>query len=238
MSTYNVLEWVDENSLSGFPLAEEIEIQNFIVSANFIQFDGFVPILNKIFVNNDSILIDITFDFGQLKDLTFTQQQYDSGEEHQYLRIYTPNQDRYLGMLRFGVGAKTLWTSYVGRKFEYSLAFLNSTVRSIPSNCGVYSLDGNYGNITLAREESDASIFYNISTAKKSVTFNAVYGHSVPNSALGGLRKINLVSPVRNNINLSSNDVIKITSLNGAALSIDLVSGTSTASFSPPTLFS
>lgn len=237
MATYNVLEWVDENSLTSYPLSEELEVQGVIVSANFIQFDNFIPILNEIFVDSVSINFKITFDFGRHTSLMFYRQKYDMGEAYRYLRIYTPDKSRYLGTLSFGRGVSTLWNEHIGRKFTYSLPFSPSVVRSIDSNSGVYRLDGSYGDLTLGRTAQDATIFYNMSSSFKTVMFNAVTGHSVESSDTIGLRKINLVSPVNNNINLAANDVIKFTPQNAAALSVDLVAGLSSSNFAIPTLF-
>jgi hypothetical protein len=237
MSSYNILEWHDENSLTSYPLSEELEVQGIFVSANFIQFDNFVPVLNELFVDSSSLNIKITFDFGQHTAITFSKQRYDTGEAYRYLRIYTPDKSRYLGSLSFGRGAETLWNEHVGRKFTYTLSFDACTVRSISSASGVYLLDGSYGDVTLDRTEQDSTIFYNISEPLKTITFNAVTGHSVEATDTIGLRKINLVSPVRNNINLAANDVIKFTPQNAAALSVDLVSGVSPTGFNIPTLF-
>jgi hypothetical protein len=237
MSSYNVLEWQDENSLTSYPLTEELEVQGVFVSANFIQFDNFAPVLNEIFVDSDAIKLKITFDFGQHTELSFSKQRYAMGEAYRYLRIYTPDKSRYLGVISFGRGAQTLWTEHVGRKFEYNLSFTPCAVRSVSSKSGVYLLDGSYGDIKMGRTQRDVTIFYNMSSAAKTVTFNAVTGHSVEPTDTIGLRKINLVSPVRNNINLAANDVIKFTPQNASALSVDLVAGVSPSGFSIPTLF-
>jgi len=159
------------------------------------------------------------------------------GEAHRYLRIYTPDKSRYIGTLSFGQGAATLWNEHVGRRFTYALPFYSSVVRSIASNSGVYLLDGSYGDLTLGRTAQDSTIFYNMSTTFKTVMFNAVTGHNVEMSDTIGLRKINLVSPVNNNINLAANDVIKFTPQNASALSVDLVAGSAISNFSIPTLF-
>jgi hypothetical protein len=237
MSSYNVLEWQDENSLTSYPLTEELEVQGIFVSANFIQFDNFIPVLNELFVDSESLKLKITFDFGQHTALSFTKQRYNMGEAYRYLRIYTPDKSRYLGVLSFGRGAHTLWSEHVGRKFEYSLPFDACTVRSVSSDSGVYLLDGSYGAINMGRTSNDSTIFYNMSSSSKTVTFNAVTGHSVEAADTIGLRKINLVSPVKNNINLAANDVIKFNPKNASALSIDLVAGVYPEGFNVPTLF-
>ena len=238
MATYNVLERASENSLTSFPLTEELEVQNFIVDASFIQFDNFIPQLNRIFVDSDAIKLDITFDFGKLTSISFTRQAYLAGENYRHVRIYTPENDRYLGVLSFSSGAQTLWEQNTGRQFTYNIPFYTSTVKSIPSSCGVFLFDNRYGAVELTKPNTDNTIFYNISTIKNSITFNAVTNHSVPSDSLGGLRKINLVRPIRNNITLAANDVIKFTPQNAATLNIDLASNSASSTVSVPTLFS
>jgi hypothetical protein len=144
---------------------------------------------------------------------------------------------RYLGCLTFGPGLEELWRSYVGRLLTLEQTFLPSTVRSVPLQDGVYLLDSNYGDVNLSRAADDETIFYNVSVENNSVTFNAVTGHAVADTAAPeGLRKINMVSPSSNNINLGSNEIIKITPFNAASLRVDLVSGAVSQQFFIPSL--
>jgi len=240
MPTYNVLSWQNENALTNYPLDVPLEVQDFIVDAKFIQFDGFIPVLNYIFVEADRIRLAITFDYGQNTAIDFLKEEYLLGESHRNLRIYTPGGDRYLGVLVFGLGAYELWRGYTGRKLTYDAPFLPDTVRSIPFKDAVYLFDGNYGDVTISKSAGDTAVFFNTNTNAEfnAITFNAVGGHSVDSisSSNTALRKINLVKPVKNNITLAPNDVIKVTSVNTAALSIDLVAGASSSSFALPTL--
>jgi hypothetical protein len=144
---------------------------------------------------------------------------------------------RYLGSVTFGAGVEALWDSYMGRVFNYNLQFVPETVRSIPSKDAVYLFDGSYGDVTLTRSSSDTSIFYNTSQSLNSITFNAVEGHSVDNRQPIGLKKINLVSPLNNNIYLASNETIKFSSAD-TNITIDLASGTAAQAFTVPTLSS
>lgn len=242
MSQYNPLSWQNENALSGCPFSIEPEIQNFIVDAKFVQFDGFVPTLDYIIVQPDKIYFAITFDCGQVVTSNFLKETYDLGEEYRSLRLYTSNNDRYLGVLVFGLGAADLWQNYIGRKLTFSQSFSPTTVRSVPFKDAVYLFDGNYGELQLSRTSLDSSVFYNTSAALNSITFNAVAGHSVTQGTSvqilekKGLRKINLVPPVNNNINLMSNDVIKIKTFNASSLTIELVTGSATQAFVIPSL--
>lgn len=240
MAIYSTLSWQNENTLTGFPLVENLFAPDIITDAKFIQFDNFTPHLNSILVDSDSLILSITFDFGTLNSLKFLKSTYISGSEYHYLRIYTPDQKRYVGSLTFGKGLTELWQSFVGRKYTINKAFLKSTVISIPKKDGVYTFNSLSGSINLSRLPTDSTIFYNVYTAKSaaeysSITFNAVAGHQITGDPQV-LRKINLVSPVNNNINLASNDVIKIFSDNNTALKIELASGETSKSFLVPTL--
>jgi len=237
MSIYNPLSWQSEHALSGFPFDVELDIRDFIVDAQFVQFDGFIPVLNYAYVELDRIRLSITFDSGTQSSIEFLRAAYLRDGGYRSLRIYTTSGDRYLGTITFGSGASVLWENYIGQKLTYDQSFTVSTVRGIPSRDAVYALDGNYGDITLGRTYQDSTIFYNVSEDLNAVTFNAVGGHSVADDAKPeGLRKINLVTPLNNNINLASNDVIKISSFNSQSLTVDLVSGSVSKAFAVPSL--
>lgn len=239
MANYNPLSWQNEHALSNYPFTEAQEFQNLIVDASFVQFDNYLPTLNHISVAADRIHLSITFDYGTDSTTTYMKSTYTVGKQYNNLRLYTQDNSRYLGVLVFGEALSSLWQTAVGRKIYFKGSFVAESVRSIPSNDAVYSFDGNYGDLTLGRTSSDSSIFYNVSPELNSITFNAVRGHAISETSVKeGLRKINLVPPLNNNINLLSNDIIKIKSFNSASLTVDLVSGTSSTSFILPTLIS
>jgi hypothetical protein len=242
MSIYSPLSWQNESALSSYPFEEDFEVNDFIVDASFIQFDGFVPVMSSVFVDKDDISLDITFDTGVKITVKLYRYNYNLGASYRKIKIYNPGTERYFGVLTFGAGAETLWSTYVGRKISKTSKFLSSTVRSIPFNDAVYLFDGMFGDLALSRTLDDKTIFYNnykdsISN-KCSVVFNAVYGHAPLYADPGVLRKINLVSPVSNNVNLADNDVIKITPVENTYVRMDLVSGSTDSAFSLPTLFS
>ena len=241
MPIYNPLSWQNENALSNYPFEEDFEVNDFIVDASFIQFDGFNPVMTGVFVDKDYISLDIIFDTQEKITVNLYKDSYSLGSSYRRLKIYDPDTDRYFGTLTFGAGTETLWSTYVGRKITQTRKFSPSTVRSIPFNDAVYLFDGMFGDLALSRSIEDKSIFYNTYkdniNNKCSVVFNAVYGHAPLYTDPGVLRKINLVSPV-NNVNLAANDIIKITQVDNAYISIDLVSGDAAKTFSLPTLFS
>jgi hypothetical protein len=240
MATYNPLSWQNENALSGYPFKQELELSNFIVDANFIQFDNFIPILNKVFIDTDKIELTLTFDCGVVSGVSFHQEKYAEGDAYRLVRIYQPSNNRYLGMLTFGEGLQTIWEQYKGQTFVYNTPFVTETVRSIPSKDAVYLFDSSYGDIHISRTAQDRTIFYNASEELNSITFNAVGGHTVEDvidaGAVQGLKQINLVKPLHNNINLASNDVIKINPVNASSLQISLVAGNKSTAFAIPTL--
>jgi len=237
MSIYNPLSWQNENSLSSYPLEKDLDPQNYIVDARFVQFDNFVPQLNYTLIDNDRIKLSISFDKETITSIEYLKSVYQLNDASKVLRIFSQVDNRFLGSIVFGEGLRELWNMYVGRKLNHNVKFLASTVRSIPSKDSVYKLDGSFGDVELTRTTGDTTIFYNTvdTPTKHSIVFNAVAGHSV-SGAKQGLRKINLVSPRNNNITLVSNDVVKVTALNNTFLTIGLVSGDASASFNLPTL--
>lgn len=237
MASYNPLSWQNENALSSYPFATDLDVQDFIVDAKFVQFDDSIPILNYVTIDLDRIQLNILFDAGEIL-ITFLKTMYDRGEAYRNVRIYNATGDRYMGVISFGPGTQTLWNEFIGRRLQYNIAFSTETTRSIPSKDAVYTFDGYYGDALLNRTQDDAAIFYNVSIPLNSVTFNAVGGHSVAGVTPEGLRKINLVGPKNNNVTLSANDVIKINSVNARSLRINLVAGKGSKTFLLPTLTS
>lgn len=235
MAIYHTLNWQNENALSSYPFDEDIFSTDFIVDAKFIQFDGFIPILNSVIVDADKIILSVTFDYGTNEIITYLKSDFLNSVLKKHLRIYTPDNSRYLGVLVFGEGLAVLWNTAVGRKYVVNRSFSVAAIINIPKNAGVYTLDGLYGAVNLSRTAEDKTIFYNTSNTNNTITFNAVANHEVVDTS-SVLKKINLVSPVDNNINLASNDVIKIYSEDNVNLKISLASGEASKSFIIPTL--
>jgi hypothetical protein len=232
MATYNALNWQNENSLSNFPLSSYIEFRDFLVDARFVQFDNFTPVLNTITVDETSVTLTITFDYGTNSNIVLLKQTFLQNTNSTNIRIYTPSNNRYLGVISFGSGTLELFKTHVGRTLALDMAFSQDSVRSIPLNDAVYTLDGLYGDLVLGRGTADDSIFYNTSNSKKTIVFNAVKYHEIAGTnTKQGLRKINLVPPIDNNINLSPSEVIRATPNNGASLLLSLVSGSTNNAF-------
>ena len=238
MATYNVLEWQNENGLSGYPFQTEVEPSGFIVDAKFVQFDDFVPILNYAAIDSTKITLSITFDYGTHNNITLYKADFLATEAKRFVRAYSEVDSRYMGIITFGAQTDLVWQNYTGHRLEYNTRFSAETTRSVPSKAAVYTLDSQYGDVIMSHGATDKAIFYNSRTDdKRALVFNAVGGHTVSGDK-DGLREINLVPPINNNINLASNDVIKISNLNNASVSIDLVAGSPSKSFSISTLSS
>lgn len=243
MAIFNPLSWQNENSLSNYPLDNTTDYPNFISDANFIQFDNFIPVLNYVLVEPNSLKLSITFDLGELNDVVFLKSKFLEGEISRFVRIYNEDNSRYLGSITLSQTTLDFWQNFIGRKLVYNSNFYKNTVKSIPKNHGVYTLDGLYGDIVITKPTTDNSIFYNtykFDSLKSNLIFNAVTAYEITPTASQALKKINLVNPVKNNITLSSNDLIKIfpNTTGAGGLEISLVSGKPNKNFTIPTLIS
>ncbi len=246
MGDYRILGWQNEAGLTNYPLASSFDVQDLIVDASFVQFDNFVPKLTRLLVTPEALELTILFDAGEVTGI-LSFEQYDSGER--YLR-YT-GAGRYLGCVTIGVGVSQLRTEYIGQQLSRDIPFIATTVRSIPSGDAVYTLDSRYGNIVFGAlsdiEDTYTEIggivyktsaggntmFYNINKNRKTFTFNAVGNHHIPENDIRPLKKINLVTPVDNNLYVQSNDIIKFNSINNQNLQVYLVGSSSGAAIAP-----
>ena len=233
MANVAILEWQNENGLMGYPLTARLVVDAFIVDASFIQFDGFVPILKTVSVGDTTIDLEIQIDTGVIT-ASYTAMKHESGDSNRFIRLYANDSNtRYVGCLSFGPDAAVLWSDYAGRKFTPDLPFLSTVVQSIPSKSGVYTLESLYGNVLF---HDVASVFFNKNTSLESLTFNAIANNKItPTTAL---KHINKVPPKDNNIYLTSNDVIKLESVNNTSLKVSLVNGAYGSSFKLPSLIS
>jgi hypothetical protein len=245
MSEYTVFGWQNENGLFNFPFSDPFTIQDLFVDASFIQFDNFIPVLKSVYIGYDTISVTMLFDCGEITEI--------SGTTPNQIRFF--QNTRYLGCLTLGAAANSIFTNFTGQIITTDLPVLPMTVRSIPSKDAVYTLDGLYGDVTFGALATDEdlyteiggivyktkaggnTIFYNADTSLKSLTFNAVANHHIPeNSGIYPLKKINLIPPTGNNIFISSNDIIKFNSINNQKLGISLAGESVTSTSIVPTL--
>lgn len=216
MPANGILSWNNESEGTPYPLERTLGVDSLIVDANFVQFDAFQPILLSTTVADDQFTFRIQFDRTiktiniskfLLTGVTYTSTIYDGA--------------RYLGTLVLGADAVALYDELVNKTFNTNIKFLANTVKSIPSNAGVYSLNGFTGIVVL---ETDDFSWYE--TAGNEITINAVYVPSPTDENF--LKTLNLVTPVDNNVHIKDSETVKISMLGPSAIQISLV-GTSAA---------
>jgi tartrate-resistant acid phosphatase type 5 len=151
-----ILEWQNEHALTDYPLSSYIGYGDLLLDASFTQFDGFIPVLNTAVVLIDRATFNITFDRETLDIVVDSTYIQGTG-----VRIYGKN-NRYLGSLVFGPGIFDLFLSSAGRTIVWNIPFVSTTVTSVNSKAGVYSIEGSYGNIDIKTGETslDRSIFF------------------------------------------------------------------------------
>lgn len=187
--------WRTANSLTAFPLSKSFGVENFIIDANFVQFDAFVPVLQTVVVAEHSITLTILFDTG-----TQTATIQDTVAVGDEVKFYDGT--RYLGRLLIGQGASTMWIKFTEQTLTLNIPFLSATVRAIPSASGVFSIGGAFGPV---RFVSDDVISFDLSgndVTCHAAALNAPVGEPV-------LKTINGVEPVANNITFIDTDIIK-----------------------------
>ena len=255
MANYTVLSWQNEHSLESFPLSSPFEVEDFLVDASFIQFDGFTPVLAEVDVKIDRLVVTILFDEGEV-ETTYLKTSFNAGVTQ--MRCFGAD-SRYLGCLTLGAGVESLWSDYVGQNLKSGVSFFSHLVRSIPLKDAVYTLDKLYGDVefgaivdildplavlatsTTSLIPRGKTVFYNVDKNSENITFNAVKNHALGTASvltLHPLKKINLVAPIANNVYLASNDIIKFNSFNNQSLNIALVGSGTSATNLVPTLAS
>lgn len=208
-----VLAWQNENNLTPYPLARSFGYDGFLIDANFIQFDGFIPTLSKIKLTDDSIQLTLIIDSGS-KVVTYTISSLTAGAQQ---LIY--DGARYIGLLVFGAGV----SKFVDAKGNQSttnvnIPFLPHLVKSIPSSAGVFAINNLYGALEFT---SDAYVNYSIDS--NDITFNAI---AVPPEINENyLKTLNSVGPLANSVFIKNTDIIKVTG-GAAVVTLSLVGNT------------
>jgi hypothetical protein len=235
-----ILSYQNELGRTHYPLQPNTSvINNLIVDATLIQFDGFVPVLQSILVSATDLTITIQFDLLTLS-FTYLQSSYTAGVRHVsiYDNLNSYNK-RYLGRIVFGDGVVDLWNNKVSQLLTFGVPFIPSVVRSVPSTAGLFSLQGRFGTIELLGDPSMDSMFFTTNPSDNWIAFNGVGHFKLPDAPPSpALKLLNLVAPVDNNIFLGSNDIIKVSTQGGGGLSISLVGNTSVAADSIATTMS
>lgn len=210
---FGILPWLSETGNSDFPLSKPMPIKDFIVDANFIQFDNYVPTLKTVKVYSDSMDIIVQFD----KE-TITSNVLLAGFTNGQRLKFTSSDNRYLGKLTLGSGATTLWGNYVNQTLAVNIPFVACTVQSIPSTAGLYSLAGVVGSVNL---NLDDNMFIDVSG--QDITFNAV-SLNFPGAIAGNvLKTLNSVAPIDNTLFIESSSVIKFEYTGGNTITFNLI---------------
>lgn len=211
------LDWENQNSLAQYPFMQSAPISNVIVDASFQQFDNFVPTLNYILVDSTSLIVNLTYDTGT-NNFTLLQSDYNSAIN--FIRMFDGT--RYIGRLTFNDGVNNLWNAYVGQEITFNLPFVATTVRSISSNAGVFSISALYGEILFTNASTDFNVFFN--TGNNFATFNAVGNYVLPETPPPqALKLLNLMPPLNNNVFISSDAIIQFSGDGIGSINANLV---------------
>ena len=210
----NISSWLTEHTLTPYPLTKSFGYDGFIIDANFIQFDNFIPVLQTISLNSTNIFITIIFDkVTKILDCAISSINTVGSE----LRIY--DGARYLGLLVFGSGVQRFVDSNTDNiTLDLNLGFLPHTVKSIPSNCGVFALNNQFGALGFT---SDDNINYDV--AGNDITFNAIYVPPSPDTPY--LKTLNIVGPTLNSVFIKSTELIKVSG-QSSTVEISLIGNT------------
>ena len=206
-NTIGILEWTNENSNSSYPLSQPFPLQDFIVDATFVQFDGFVPVLKMITIEQGQATIVLTTDAGDVPVVVSCPPvSYFPGYAVEFR-----SGERYLGQLVFGQGLVTLFTMYLNTVLKPNIPFVPSVVRGVSSHSGVYAIAGYVGNVNVYTGPSpqNRTIFFGI--AGNQVTWNAGWlGNQIQQVPL---KTLNGVLPVEgtNALFIEDSDLIKVT---------------------------
>ena len=204
------LSYLNENSLNCYPLTKSFGTDDAIVDACFKQFDGFIPILQSIVINQTSVILQILTDAGLQEVIAttpFTPATYNLSDG-----------SRWLGKITLDKGITTIWSAFSNTTISMQIPFAATAVKPIASQGGMYSFNGFNGNVSLT---TDNQVFF--TTTGTDVVFNSV---GIPDSITQQIVKtINGISPTYNGIQLNDSDMIKFTS-NKSTLTVSAIGDT------------
>ena len=203
-NNYGVLEWGNENSLSSYPLSQWLEVTDFIIDASFVQFDGFIPTLKTLSVNQVRVVLVIGTDAG---DLTLTINK-PTGSYFPGYTVALSLAGRRLGSLVFGQGLVNIFSTHLNTTMRLNIPFLSSVVRGVNSSAGVYSFAGYTGDVQVftGTTRAEQTIFFDQSL--NGVAWNA---GALTASANGiALKTLNSVHPINNAVIIEDSELIKI----------------------------
>lgn len=226
MQALEILEWGNEHSLSGYPLMEKWEILDLLLDARFIQFDDFVPVWKSLSVTQTSAVFTVSSYFG---DATCEIPKTTATDVDASL---FSSSGIYIGRLVFGPGLAGLFRDYANYSSKLNLQFCPSTVLSIPTKAGVYSIAGQYGNVKINSGSAtvDQTVFFDVNTPANQVTWNAAY---LPLEQLApALKTLNQKAPVNNNLIIQDSELLKLKPI-GSGLEVALIGSAKASKISP-----
>ena len=146
MNGIGITEW--QNNQTDYPLKSAGKLSGIFCDASFVQFDGFIPILNSVSIVSDKLQMVFTMDDGTQ---TFEPLIADISQGYKY-RLRSNN--RYYGVVVFGRSIDSIISGVYGASITAGYRFESCTVRSIDSTNGVYSLQGNYGDVSITFDKN------------------------------------------------------------------------------------
>ena len=176
-----------------------------------MQFDGFVPVLKTVEVSAEELVFSILIDS---KTLTATLSVEDFVPGY---KLVLRDDARYIGVLVFGRGARSVFDFQVGQTLKINTSFLPIVVKSIPSNCGVYSINDMYGALTVTNQPEITE-----TVDGQNVTFNALALCNPDTDKV--LLTLNGVLPTGNNITIDDSELIKVLGA-GSSVNFSLIGG-------------
>jgi hypothetical protein len=209
-----ILSWLNEASLTPYPLQHGFGCDGFLLDANFVQFDNFVPILTSLSLNELNLSINLQIDVGaialsipvgELTGSVLMKTLYDSS-------------GRYVGCLTFGYDILGPFDRQSVQTVDVNIPFLPHLVKSIPLKAGVYAIDGVYGPVIIHKDDN---IFFDFIGLNNEIVFNAI---AVPQAtAIPYLKTLNSIEPMNNSVYMQDTEILKITSPSTATIQFSII---------------
>jgi hypothetical protein len=168
MNGIGITEW--QNNETGYPLVSAGQLSGLFCDASFVSYDSFIPVLTNVAVSTTQLILTIQMDDG-LHQFSFPITSIVQGYGTR-LRTAT----RSYGSVVFGRLSEDLVSGTLGNNITANCRFDSSTVRTIDSTNGVYSVAGLSGTVSVLL---DGNFMYNASSLFGYPTLSAV---SLPNS--------------------------------------------------------
>lgn len=213
----NIIPWHNENELTEYPLVKSYGYNGFLVDAQFIQFDNFRPTLKSVKVSNSDVEIVVTLQTSDLL-LTIPISSFQDSPFTQQLTYDGYN----IGFLSFGLEAyKMLTTEMVNLVTKtLNIPFEPSTIISIPSNSGVFSVNTRYGDLSFA----ETTEVHFQQSGQEVVT--DIYTLPTENTT-PYLLTLNSITPNNNRVDIVLPEIIRTTVQGPATLQFNLIGNSS-----------